>query len=188
MATDQNATNNTGNDTNTMDTMNANVNFGAGFGANNANFVNAQNNMNNMGGFAGYGMGAGGYANFAGNQANMGFRCAQCGAGYGAGFGGAPYGANGMFNPYFASLPQPQNPYLNQTNTAQGGILATLTAQKGEILKGAAIGAVATFILTNPTTQNAIFKGIAKLSSLLEMGVEELKERYEDAKAEVNEI
>ena len=47
---------------------------------------------------------------------------------------------------------------------------------------------MAAFILTNPTTQNAIFKGIAKLSSLLEMGVEELKERYEDAKAEVNEI
>lgn len=157
MATDQNTTNNTENDTN-----------------------------NNTSDFAG-GMGTGGYANFAGNQANMGFVCAQCGAGYGAGFGGAQYGANGMFNPYFASLPQPQNPYLNQTNTAQGGILATLTAQRGEILKGAAIGAVATFILTNPTTQNAIFKGIAKLSSLLEMGVEELKERYEDAKAEVNE-
>lgn len=172
MATDQNTTNNTENDTNNM---NANANFSAGFGANNANFANAQNNMNNMGGFAGYGMGAGGYANFAGNRANMGF-------------GGAQYGANGMFNPYFASLPQPQNPYMNQTNTAQGGILATLTAQKGEILKGAAIGAIATFILTNPTTQNAIFKGIAKLSSLLEMGVEELKERYEDAKAEVNEV
>lgn len=188
MATDQNTTNNTENDTNNM---NANANFSAGFGANNANFANAQNNMNNMnnmGGFAGYGMGAGGYANFAGNRANMGFGGAQYGTGFGAGFGGAQYGANGMFNPYFASLPQPQNPYINQTNTAQGGILATLTAQKGEILKGAAIGAIATFILTNPTTQNAIFKGIAKLSSLLEMGVEELKERYEDAKAEVNEV
>ncbi len=169
MATNQNTTNNAGDNTNNMNTMNANTNFSAGFGANNANFAN----MNSMGNFAGYGMGAGGYANFAGNQANMGFGALN---------------ANGMFNPYFANLPQPQNPYINQTTTAQGGILATLTAQKSEILKGAAIGAIATFILTNPTTQNAIFKGIAKLSSLLEMGVEELKERYEDAKAEVNEV
>ena len=150
---------------NTDNTNNASA--GANFGANNAQFANAQN----MGGFGnmGYGMGAG------------------YGAGGFGGAGGAGFGGYGAFNPYFASMPQPQNPYMSQANAAQGGILATLTTQKGEILKGAAIGAVAAFILTNPTTQNAIFKGIAKLSSLLEMGVEELKERYEDAKAEVNE-
>lgn len=55
-----------------------------------------------------------------------------------------------------------------------------------DFLKGAFIGAVATFILTNKDAQKAIFKGFAKISSLFEMGVEELKERYEDAKAEVD--
>ena len=167
-----NQTNVANNNTDNTNNANTNTNFGAsagaGCGANNAQFANTQN----MGGFGnmGYGMGAG------------------CGMGGFGGAGGAGFGACGAFNPYFASIPQPQNPYMSQANAAQGGILATLTTQKGEILKGAAIGAVAAFILTNPTTQNAIFKGIAKLSSLLEMGVEELKERYEDAKAEVNEI
>ncbi len=55
-----------------------------------------------------------------------------------------------------------------------------------DFLKGAFIGAVATFILTNKDAQRAIFKGFAKISSLFEMGIEELKERYEDAKAEVD--
>lgn len=55
-----------------------------------------------------------------------------------------------------------------------------------DFLKGAFIGAVATFILTNKDAQKAIFKGFAKISSLFEMGIEELKERYEDAKAEVD--
>ncbi|MCI7485389.1 MAG: YtxH domain-containing protein [Helicobacter sp.] len=55
-----------------------------------------------------------------------------------------------------------------------------------DFLKGALIGAVATFVLTNEDVQRAIFKGFAKFTSLLEMGLEELKERYEDAKAEVD--
>lgn len=134
---------------------------------------------------AGYGMGNTGNAGMYGYGAGMGMN-ANMNA-YQMGMG-----ANQAFmpiNPYFANVAQPNNPYFNTTaNTTQSGILATLTAQKSEILKGALIGAAATFILTNPTTQSAIFKGIAKLSSLLEMGVEELKERYEDAKAEVNEI
>ncbi|MGI0406410.1 YtxH domain-containing protein [Helicobacter himalayensis] len=66
------------------------------------------------------------------------------------------------------------NSFFNSGNTQQ------------DFLKGALIGAVATFILTNEDAQRAIFKGFAKLSSLFEMGIEELKERYEDAKAEVD--
>lgn len=55
-----------------------------------------------------------------------------------------------------------------------------------DFIVGALIGAAASFILTNENAQKALLKGFAKLSSLFEMGVEELKERYEDAKAEVN--
>lgn len=106
------------------------------------------------------------------------------------------------------SQPNPNNPYINSFNTrdtqnnAQYGIpnsqsqnnpytttgfLGNENAQK-DFLKGALIGAVATFLLTNENAQKAIFKGFAKVSSLFESGIEELKERYEDAKAEVNDV
>lgn len=109
------------------------------------------------------------------------------------------------------SQPNPNNPYIyqnvsnnaqygipNQQNTTnnnanQGffsqnfnGLLGSDNAQK-DFLKGALIGALATFILTNENAQRVIFKGFAKVSSLLESGIEELKERYEDAKAEVGD-
>ncbi|WP_191337662.1 YtxH domain-containing protein [Helicobacter pullorum] len=92
--------------------------------------------------------------------------------------------------------PNPNNPYIqnNSTNTQQNadkqsnGILNVFGDQntQKDFIKGALIGAVATFILTNENAQRAIFKGFAKVSGLFEAGIEELKERYEDAKAEVN--
>lgn len=66
------------------------------------------------------------------------------------------------------------NPLNNQNNTQR------------DFIVGALIGAAASFILTNENAQKALLKGFAKISSLFEMGIEELKERYEDAKAEVN--
>ena len=62
----------------------------------------------------------------------------------------------------------------------------SVNTRTSDFIKGALIGAVATFILTNENAQRAIFKGFAKVSGLFEAGIEELKERYEDAKAEVN--
>ncbi|CAM2916925.1 YtxH domain-containing protein [Helicobacter burdigaliensis] len=87
--------------------------------------------------------------------------------------------------------PISNNPYINNTNANSSvGSNATpnnslLQNNQKDFLKGALIGAVATFILTNENAQKAIFKGFAKVSGLFEMGIEELKERYEDAKAEV---
>lgn len=78
---------------------------------------------------------------------------------------GASYGTNG---------------YTNSTS-----FFSTGNTQR-DFIVGALIGAAASFILTNENAQKALLKGFAKLSSLFEMGVEELKERYEDAKAEVN--
>lgn len=72
----------------------------------------------------------------------------------------------------------------NTTNALSSFFNSGNTQQ--DFLKGAFIGAVATFILTNKDAQKAIFKGFAKISNLFEMGIEELKERYEDAKAEVD--
>ncbi|PKT75269.1 hypothetical protein [Helicobacter winghamensis] len=104
--------------------------------------------------------------------------------------------------------PNPNNPYIDQANSgvknsqnsilqAQGntqnsaqnflGNFLDSNNSKQDFLKGALIGAAATFILTNENAQRAIFKGFAKISSLFESGIEELKERYEDAKAEIHD-
>ena len=98
-------------------------------------------------------------------------RCATCGANLGANQS-ANFSAN-------------QNTNTQNTTSAISSFLNSGNSQT-DFLKGAFIGAVATFILTNKDAQKAIFKGFAKISSLFEMGIEELKERYEDAKAEVD--
>lgn len=112
------------------------------------------------------------------------------------------------------NTPNVNNPYINNTNGAanannanninnananinqganmqnqRGSLFSNTLGQNNtqrDFIIGALIGAAASFILTNKNAQTALLKGFAKLSSLFEMGVEELKERYEDAKAEVN--
>ena len=86
------------------------------------------------------------------------------------------------------SANQNANPNANNAQNATNTISSFFNSgnSQSDFLKGAFIGAVATFILTNKDAQKAIFKGFAKISNLFEMGIEELKERYEDAKAEVD--
>lgn len=82
--------------------------------------------------------------------------------------------------------PHANNPYINNSaHTNNTSFFSSGNTQR-DFIVGALIGAAASFILTNENAQKALLKGFAKLSSLFEMGVEELKERYEDAKAEVN--
>lgn len=52
-------------------------------------------------------------------------------------------------------------------------------------LKGLLIGAAAAYLLTNETVQRTAIKGAVKAWSLLQGGVEELKERFHDAEAEI---
>ncbi|WP_236847337.1 YtxH domain-containing protein [Campylobacter devanensis] len=98
-------------------------------------------------------------------------------------------------NPYIKNVNSSSNQSnLNFQNTqsnqnTQNGFLDGMfgAGNSGDFLKGALIGAAATYILTNENAQRAIFKGFAKISTLFECGLEELKERYEDAKAEASE-
>lgn len=98
-------------------------------------------------------------------------------------------------NPYIKSVNSaPNQPNLNAQNSqnmqnTQNGFLDGVFGARGsgDFIKGALIGAAATYILTNEHAQRAIFKGFAKISTLFECGLEELKERYEDAKAEASE-
>ena len=87
-----------------------------------------------------------------------------------------------------------QNPYINQNfnplqNNTQQSIPASSSVQSGfnngDFIKGALIGALATYLLTNKNAQETIMKTIGKGSELFSAGIEELKERYEDAKAQM---
>jgi hypothetical protein len=53
-------------------------------------------------------------------------------------------------------------------------------------LKGAALGAIGAYLLTNEDAQKTIFKTFAKGTEMFQAGIEEMKERFEDAKAEMD--
>lgn len=82
-----------------------------------------------------------------------------------------------------------QNPYINQNvnqNINQTPMIPVQTGfNSGDFIKGALIGALATYLLTNKGAQEAIMKTVGKGSELFSAGIEELKERYEDAKAQM---
>lgn len=85
-----------------------------------------------------------------------------------------------------------QNPYLNQNvnQTTQQTVPTNNTTTQngffnGDFVKGALIGAAVTYLLTNKNAQETIFKVFGKGSELFSAGMEELKERYEDAKAQI---
>ena len=90
-----------------------------------------------------------------------------------------------------------QNPYINSgvnqnfigQNTNSQAQNQSNSFLNGDFIKGALIGAVATYILTNKNAQESIFETINKVKNLATAGFEELKERIEDAKAasKVNE-
>ena len=81
---------------------------------------------------------------------------------------------------------QNTNPYINQQNapTPNNQLFGSFDTQK--FLIGAAIGAVGIYLLTNEEAQKTIFKTVAKTGELLSAGMEEMKERFEDAKAELD--
>lgn len=77
---------------------------------------------------------------------------------------------------------------LNATsNQSNSGILGNLLPNfsSANFLQGAVVGAIAAYVLTNENAQQAIFKSIVRMGKLFEAGKEELKERFEDAKAEI---
>ena len=76
---------------------------------------------------------------------------------------------------------QNQNPYINNQPSPK----ANNSFDTGNFLKGALIGAVGAYLLTNEDAQKKIFKTFAKGADMFGAGIEEMKERLEDAKAEL---
>ncbi|MGQ9659847.1 MAG: hypothetical protein ACUVQI_02650 [Thermochromatium sp.] len=62
---------------------------------------------------------------------------------------------------------------------------SSLILPRDRFLKGLLIGAAATYLLTNEQVQRTAIKGVVKAWSLLQSGLEELKERFGDAQAEL---
>lgn len=88
-------------------------------------------------------------------------------------------------NPYINNQanmdPNSMNPMTNNLVNQQPQSMFT----NGDFVKGALIGAAVTFLLTNKNAQETIFKAASKGSELFQAGMEELKERYEDARAQM---
>lgn len=82
-----------------------------------------------------------------------------------------------------------QNPYINQNfNPLQNPQQINAhqsTFNNEDFIKGALLGAALTYFLTNKNAQEGLFKAFGKGSELFSAGIEELKERYEDAKAQM---
>ncbi len=79
------------------------------------------------------------------------------------------------------------NPYISQNvqNTQNSTLIPSFNTN--DFIKGALIGAAVGYLLTNEKAQKTIMKTFAKGSNMLQMGIEEMKERFEDAKAEMEE-
>lgn len=71
-----------------------------------------------------------------------------------------------------ASYPQQSTSLLNLSND--------------RFVKGLLIGAAATYILTNESVQRTAIKGAVQVWSMLQGGLEEMKERFHDAEAELH--
>lgn len=89
---------------------------------------------------------------------------------------------NGLYANQFAQNSMNNNSMIsnnvNQNNTNN-------LINNGDFIKGALIGAAVTFLLTNKGAQDSIMKAATKGTELFQAGMEELKERYEDARAQM---
>lgn len=118
-------------------------------------------------------------------------------AGYAAqGFGAQGFQAqgHGPAGAYYAAYPQgmaaPMQGQMQMSmapgysGQTQQGTLFGLTSDR--FLKGLLIGAAATYLLTNESVQRTAIKGVVKAWSMVQGGLEEVKERFQDAEAELH--
>ena len=102
------------------------------------------------------------------------------------------------------------NPYINEENVASETVVNNAAATQPSVIdnainnaaqnlpfvpenfnaagfvKGLVLGGIVAYVLTNPKAQECVFKAIIKGGELINAGIEELKERFEDVKAELD--
>lgn len=91
-------------------------------------------------------------------------------------------GQNNM-NPYYTQTAISQNNLSSQQPSSVNSLFGSFDTEN--FIKGALIGAVGAYLLTNENAQKTIFKTVAKAGDMFGAGIEEMKERMEDAKAEL---
>lgn len=79
----------------------------------------------------------------------------------------------------------PQNYAVQQPAPATSSTFLGLDIASATFWKGAIIGTGVALLVTNETVQKAVVKTVSKGMAAASAGVEELKEKFEDAKAEV---
>ncbi|PID76574.1 MAG: hypothetical protein CSB24_05895 [Deltaproteobacteria bacterium] len=78
---------------------------------------------------------------------------------------------------------QPVQPTATSSTLPAASALG-VDVQDTTFWKGALIGAAVTLLVTNETVQKGVVKTVSKLTMAAQTGIEEMKEKYEDAKAE----
>ena len=95
---------------------------------------------------------------------------------------------NGGNSSFFGNS-QNQNDFMgsNFANQNQNRFISNLINGENAFLTGLALGALGAYLLSNENAQKNLFKLVAKGSELFQAGLEEMKERFEDAKAELED-
>ncbi len=78
----------------------------------------------------------------------------------------------------------PQQSFQVQAAPAGVGFLG-MNFRDQQFWKGALLGAAAALLVTNDTVQKSVIKGAAKVIGAVQGGVQEIKEKFEDVRAEM---
>lgn len=82
--------------------------------------------------------------------------------------------------PVYQQAVQPAYPAVPTTS------FLGLDVQDSQFWKGALLGAAVTLLVTNESVQKGLVKTVSKLTLAAQSGMEEMKEKFEDAKAEAH--
>jgi hypothetical protein len=108
-----------------------------------------------------------------------------------AGMAAQPQYYHAQATPYYQSYERPEYGYLpagpGLPAASANGLGGWFDFSNAGYLKGFLVGAGATLLLTNPTIQKALVRGTVKLWTLLQGGMEEVKEQFRDVQAEMSE-
>jgi len=89
--------------------------------------------------------------------------------------------AGAYYGPQVAPMQMPMQTPVHQQQSS--GLLGFTNDR---FLKGLLIGAAATYLITNESVQRTVIKGAVKAWTLVQGGLEEVKERFHDAEAELH--
>lgn len=87
---------------------------------------------------------------------------------------------------HYQPQPQYQQPVPQHSHDSMlNGLGSFFNFRDERFVKGAITGAALTFLLTNDSVQKNAIKSVVKFWSMVQGGIEEIKERFQDAEAEI---